>query len=102
MQFLIIAHDGEDDAALDRRLAARADHLALVSESVKDGRQLMGAAILDDAGKMRGSVMLVNYPSRKEVDEWLKNEPYVVGNVWKKIDVIPCQLAPSFTHLLKN
>ena len=102
MQFLVIGHDGEDDEALSRRMAARDAHLALVSDSVKDGRQLMGAAILDDEGKMRGSVMLVNYPSRKDVDEWLKNEPYVIGNVWKKIDVIPCQLAPSFAHLLKS
>lgn len=102
MQFLIIAHDGDDAEALSRRMAARDAHLALVSESVKDGRQLMGAAILDDAGKMRGSVMLVNYPSRKEVDEWLAVEPYVLGNVWQKIDVLPCALAPSFAHLLKK
>lgn len=101
MQFLVIAHDGDDAEALSRRMAAREAHLAVVNESVKSGKQLMGAAILDDDGKMRGSVMLVNYPSRKEVDEWLATEPYVLGNVWKKIDVLPCALAPAFTHLLK-
>lgn len=83
-------------------MAAREAHLAVVAESVKSGKQVMGAAILDDDGKMRGSVMLVDYPSRAAVDEWLKTEPYVLGDVWRNIEVLPCQLAPSFAHLLKN
>jgi uncharacterized protein YciI len=102
MQFLIIAHDGEDDQALTRRLAAREQHLALSNTGVETGEQLVGAAILDDAGKMRGSVMIVDYPSRKEVDEWLKREPYVTGGVWKKIEVLPCKVGPSFGHIVKQ
>lgn len=102
MQFVIIAHDGEDDGALARRLAAREQHLALTAAAVKAGEQLVGAALLDDAGKMRGSVMIVEYPSRKEVDEWLSKEPYVTGGVWKKIEVHPCKVGPSFGHLVKG
>src|SRR4051812_16811596 len=102
MQFLIIAHDGEDDQALSRRLAAREQHLALSTAGVETGEQLLGAAILDDAGKMRGSAMIVDYPSRKEVDEWLKKEPYVTGGVWKKVEVLPCKIGPSFGHVLKQ
>ena len=79
MQFLIIAYDGEDDNALTRRLAVREQHLAVGNEAVKAGEQLIGAVIPNDAGKMRGSVMIIDYPSRKEVDERLKSEPYVTG-----------------------
>jgi hypothetical protein len=99
MQFVIIAHDGDDDNALARRLAARDQHLALSDAAVKTGEQLVGAALLDDAGKMRGSVMIVDYPSRKEVDEWLAREPYVTGGVWKRIEVLPCKVGPSFGHV---
>jgi len=100
MQFLIIAYDGEDKDALDRRLTAREGHLASCAAGVKAGEHVVGAALLDYAGRMRGSVMIVDYPSRKEVDEWLAREPYVTSDVWKKIEVIPCKIGPSFEHLL--
>jgi len=102
MQFIIIAHDGEDEGALARRLAARDDHLALSSAAVKTGEQIIGAAMLDDTGIMNGSVMIVDFPSRKEVDAWLTREPYVRGEVWKKIEVIPCKVGPAFGHLVKK
>jgi uncharacterized protein YciI len=102
MQFVIIAHDGDDDGALARRLAAREGHLATSAAGIKTGEHLVGAALLDDAGKMRGSVMIVEYPSRKEVDDWLAREPYVTGGVWKKVEVIPCKIGPSFEHLVKR
>jgi uncharacterized protein YciI len=102
MQFLIIAHDGEDEDAINRRLAARDGHLAACAEGLKDGKHLVGAAILNDAGKMRGSAMIVDYPSRRELDAWLEKEPYVTGNVWKKIEVLPCKVGPSFEHLFNK
>lgn len=102
MQFIIIAHDGKDKGALARRLAAREQHIALCDESLKTGTQLFGVAILDDAEKMCGSVMIVEYPSRKEVDAWLAREPYVTGKVWEKVEVQPCKVGPSFEHLVKG
>ncbi|OLO26315.1 hypothetical protein BTR23_23415 [Alkalihalophilus pseudofirmus] len=101
MQFIITAYDGTDEKALDRRLAAREDHLRGVEERFPKGEHLYGAAILDDEGKMIGSVMVVDYPSREELDEWLKVEPYVVKNVWQKIDIQPCKVAPTFMELYK-
>jgi uncharacterized protein YciI len=102
MQFIVIGHDGDDAEALDRRLAARDGHLASCAAGVKSGEHLVGAAMLDPVGKMRGSVMIVDYPSRKELDDWLAKEPYVLGNVWKKIEVIPCKLGPAFEPLFKK
>ena len=97
MQFLITAFDGKDDGAAERRSNARAQHLAGVKQAAKEGRHLYAAAILDDDGSMIGSVMLVDYPSKEALEnEWLNREPYVVGGVWKEIDIKPCRVPDFF------
>ncbi|MED4462048.1 YciI family protein [Metabacillus fastidiosus] len=97
MQYIVTAYDGTDEKAIDRRLAAREEHLKSVERRFKEGQHLYGAAILDDEGKMIGSMMVVDYPSREELDNWLKVEPYVTGNVWKKIEIKQCKVASIFT-----
>ncbi len=101
MQFVITAYDGTDEHALQRRMDAREDHLKSVEKRFKEGNHLYGAALLDDNERMIGSMMVVNYPSREAVDEWLKEEPYVTGSVWQKIDVKPCMVAGTFMELYK-
>ena len=98
MQFCIMAYDGEDADARERRMAARKAHIALSDKAIARGEQLVGAALLDEDGNMRGSVMIVEFPSRQELDAWLAIEPYVTCNVWQKIEVMPCRLGPSFSH----
>ncbi len=100
MQFVVIARDATDEDALQRRMAAREAHIALSEEALGRGEQILGAAMFDDDGRMCGSVMVVDFPSREAVDEWLKVEPYVTGNVWGDIEVIPCNIGPSFQHVL--
>ncbi|MEV6968609.1 YciI family protein [Hamadaea sp. NPDC051192] len=99
MQFILIARDGTDAGALDRRLAAREAHIALGDELVARGNMLYGGALLDESDKMIGSVLVLDYPSRAELDEWLRIEPYVVGDVWREIDVQPFRVGPSFAGL---
>jgi len=102
MQFVVIGYDENDDQALDRRLAARDAHLALSDEAVQTGEQILGAALLNDDDNMCGSVMVVDFPSRDELDAWLENEPYIKGKVWEKVKVYPCKIGPSFSHLIKS
>lgn len=97
-QFIVIGRDGKDEGAMDRRLAARAAHLQTCADSVASGNQLIGAAMMDDAGGMNGSVMIMNFPDRAALDEWLKREPYVSGKVWESVDVIPCKVPDTFAH----
>lgn len=96
MQFIVIAHDGTDEEALQRRLAVREAHIALGDNMVASGHQLYGVALLNDAGRMIGSVIVCEFSSREELDAWLVREPYVTGDVWKHIEVIPCRVGPSF------
>jgi uncharacterized protein YciI len=99
MQFLVIGHDGTDEHALSRRMAVREAHIALGDKLRDAGKMLYGAAILDDHGKMTGSVLICEFDSRAELDQWLKEEPYVKGDVWKEIEVQPCKVGPSFAGL---
>lgn len=96
MQYLVIAYDGTDSQAADRRAEAREKHLALGDEMVADGRALFGTAIVNEEGTMIGSMYVVDFPSRTELDAWLESEPYVVGGVWRDISVQPCAVGPSF------
>ena len=48
---------------------------------------LMGGAMLDDSGKMIGSVMVFDFPDRAQLDVWLKSDPYSTGGVWKSMEV---------------
>lgn len=96
MQFLVTAYDGTDEGALDRRLAARNEHMKLVETMKKEGRYLCAAALLGENDKMIGSVLIVDFPTINDLEEWLKIEPYVTSNVWKQIDVKPCKVPPIF------
>ena len=83
MQFLIKAYDGPD--MLEKRIEVRPRHL----EGMKAlGKQIICAGgLLDDKGKMKGSALVMEFESRAALEEYLKNEPYVVENVWQKIEV---------------
>ncbi|HSW96785.1 MAG TPA: YciI family protein [Candidatus Saccharimonadales bacterium] len=61
-----------------------------------NGNYVMGVALLDESERMIGSVMILDYPSRKELDEWMTIEPYVINNVWEKIEITPCKIGPTF------
>ena len=102
MQFLVVAYDGTDEKALERRLAAREEHLKLASEMAATGTLLYATAIQSDEGKMIGSVIACNFPSQEALDQWLKNEPYMKGNVWQKIEIKRCQQVPFIkTYLVQ-
>lgn len=90
MQFLVIGLDGTDDEAMNRRLAVRSQHIALGDELLKLGNMWYGAALLDDNGNMKGSMLMMDFPSEKELKEWLEKEPYVTGKVWQTITIHKC------------
>jgi uncharacterized protein YciI len=100
MQYLILGYDGADPEAKQRRYAARSSHLALADIMAKQGKFLAGAAMLNDAGDMVGSIIIGEFESRAELDAWLKVEPYVTGKVWERIEITPCRIGPSFQHIL--
>ena len=83
MQFVITAYDGE--GMLAKRMEVRPLHLDGM-ERLKDHLVCAGG-LLDDAGNLKGSVLVMEFPNREELDEYLTNEIYVKEHVWERITV---------------
>ena len=73
-------------------MAVREAHLQLGNEMEKSGNRWYGAVLLDDNGKMIGSMAVMDFPSEKELNDWLAKEPYVTGNVWQTVEVMRCDV----------
>jgi hypothetical protein len=93
MQFLLLAYDGTDPEALQRRLNVREEHLKRISLLKKSGEFLFGGAILDNNGKMIGSMIVYDFPDRQSLEERLKDEPYLTEKVWEKTEIQPFRIA---------
>ena len=82
-QFVVRAYDGE--GMLGKRMEVRPRHLEGM-ERMKE-HVICAGGLLDEDGKMKGSMLVMEFESRNEIDEYLANEPYVVEHVWDKIEV---------------
>ena len=85
MQFIVKAYDGAN--MLERRMAVRPRHLENMNK-VKDN-VICAGGLLDDEGRMKGSVLIMDFDSKTLLDEYLNTEPYVTEHVWEKIEVEP-------------
>ena len=95
MQFIVIAYDGTDEKVIKRRMAVRENHLNQTKKLFESGKWLYAVGILNDAGVPIGSMVVCDFPSREELEnQWLKREPYIIGNVWEKIEIRRAQTAP--------
>lgn len=93
MQFLLLANDGDDPGALQRRMNVREEHLSRISGLKKSGKFLFGGAILDESGKMCGSMIIYDFPDLESLKEALKEEPYMNDGVWQNVEIKPFRLA---------
>ncbi len=94
MQFAVIAHDYKDEKAFERRMSVREKHLKFADKMHQQGKWLCASALLDDDGKMNGTIIFCDYPSEEDLrKEWLENEIYVTGNVWDKIIIRKAKVA---------
>ena len=83
MQFIVKAYDGE--GMLDKRMEVRPRHLEGI-ERIKE-HVICAGGLLDDEGKMKGSVLVMEFENREQLDDYLSNEPSVQNKVWQKIEI---------------
>ena len=83
MQFVITAYDGPN--MLEKRMEVRPRHLENMSRI--NGKVICAGGLLDDEGKMKGSVLILDFAGREMLDEYLSGEPYIIEKVWEKIKV---------------
>jgi uncharacterized protein len=92
-QYVIIARDGQDDAALERRMTTRPIHLEGARKLKANHNFVLGGAMLNEAGQMKGSVMILQFETEDQFQHWYKNEPYITNGVWQTIEVQPFRIA---------
>lgn len=82
-QFVITAYDGA--GMLEKRMEVRPLHLQGM-ERLKEYLVCAGG-MLDDEGRLKGSVLVMEFQDRKDLDEYLASEIYEQTHVWEKITV---------------
>lgn len=87
MQFVITAHDGKD--MLEQRMRVRPRHLENMARVRETGRVICAGGILDGDGRPIGSVLVVDFPAREQLDAYLASEPYIIEQVWAEVKVEP-------------
>ncbi|QXV64072.1 hypothetical protein FPZ42_13090 [Mucilaginibacter achroorhodeus] len=93
-QYLVTAYDYTDEGALERRMNVRQHHLDSAKELKATGNFILGGAMLDDDGKMIGSVLVMQFESEEQLEAWKQGEPYITQKVWETVDVKPFKVAP--------
>lgn len=92
-QYIIIAYDGTDSGATERRMSVRPEHFKTARELKANNNFVIGGAMLDENGKMNGSMMIVQFETVEQLRQWMENEPYINGKVWQQVEVKPFKVA---------
>lgn len=92
-QYLVTAWDGTDQEATQRRMTTRPLHLEGARQLKANDHFIIGGAILSEDKTMIGSMMVVQFNTEDELQQWLNTEPYITANVWHKIDIRPFKIA---------
>ena len=81
--------------SLDKRLAARPEHLARLEALKAEGRLILAgpnpAVDSDDPGSagFTGSVIVAEFASLEEAQAWANNDPYALQGVSASVSVKP-------------
>lgn len=93
MWYAIISQDVEN--SLEKRLAARPDHLARLTLLTEQGRLLIAgphpAIDSEDPGSagFSGSLVVAEFASLADAQAWADLDPYVAAGVYQQVTVKP-------------
>ncbi len=93
MKYVIHAYDPTDADALSRRMTVRPNHLTYMRQLKENGQFILGGALLSPEGTMIGSMILLEFDTESQLQEYLKTDPYIIEGVWDKVDVKPFRQA---------
>lgn len=88
-------HARDIPGSLDKRVAARPDHLARLTALRDEGRLLVAGPIpaidSEDPGPagFTGSMVVVEFDSLEDAKAWAKDDPYVAAGVYDQVDIHP-------------
>jgi uncharacterized protein YciI len=93
MWYAIISEDSEE--SVEKRLAARPDHLSRINKLVDEGRLLVAGPhpAVDsqepDVAGYTGSLIIAEFESLDDARTWADADPYVAAGVYGKVTVKP-------------
>ena len=93
MWYAVISEDVEN--SLERRVSVRPAHIARLKELADHARLLIAgphpAIDAEDPGAagFSGSLVVVDFPSLVEAQEWADADPYVEAGVYRQVVVKP-------------
>jgi len=93
MLYAIIAQDNPD--SLERRLAARPDHLERLQQLKEQGRLILAgphpSIDSEDPGPagFSGSLVVAEFSSLNEAEAWANEDPYIKADVYAQVIVKP-------------
>ncbi|WP_300270900.1 YciI family protein [Halomonas sp.] len=93
MLYAIISEDVNN--SLERRLAARPDHLARLEALRDEGRLVLAgphpAIDGEDPGEagFSGSLVVAEFESQKAAQAWADADPYMIAGVYARVTVKP-------------
>ena len=96
MWYAVISEDFE--GTLDKRLAARPEHVARLTALRDEGRVLIAgphpAVDSPDPGPagFTGSLVVVEFDSLEDAKAWADEDPYISAGVYSKVSVKPFNL----------
>ena len=96
MWYAVISEGRED--TLDKRLAARPEHVARLTALRDEGRLLIAgphpAVDSPDPGPagFTGSLVIVEFDSLEDAKAWADEDPYIAAGVYGKVKVKPFNL----------
>lgn len=93
MLFLVIAYDGTDAEAPERRQRVRGRHLEAARERFEAGVIQYAGAMTDDDGGMIGSMLVVEAADRAAVKALVDADAYTSGDVWQRVEIHPFRRA---------
>lgn len=83
MKFVIIGYDGPEGEA--KRKLHRSAHLANLEPLDQKRRVILAGPLTDKAG----SLLVLEFETREEAEEFAKNDPYTVQGVFERIEIHP-------------
>lgn len=93
MWYAVISED--QTGSLEKRMAARPDHIARLEALGEEGRLLLAGphpaidAVDPGPAGFTGSLVIADFPSLHAATEWANNDPYVATGVYRKVTVKP-------------
>ena len=84
--YTLIAHDRKN--GLKQRMAHRPAHLEHMARLNAVGRIQYGGPLLDDAGEMVGSLIIIEADDLESARATYAEDPYVIHGVFEDYDVV--------------